>query len=267
MKKMNFHKQWVLLTGASSGLGAAMARQLAAEYGARLILVARRNERIVALAQELRERHGSEVVTLCADLSETSEIDRVVTEALAGRELYAAVLNAGATHFGHHDELSWDDFERMLRLNIQGTARFLHLLLPHLEQSRNNGGILIVASMAGLGPVPYQSAYSGTKAFLVNYGCSLHHEMRDRGVTVTTFAPGGIATEMTEGSRFNDLRGWLMPVEPCARSALSGFARRKYLVIPGIVYRVGAVLTRLLPQYFVVRQVASQYRRSLSRNS
>ncbi len=267
MKKMNFAGKWVLVTGASSGLGAEMARQLATEHQARLILVARRIDRIESLARELRERHGTEVATIAADLGKRAEVDRIVSEITDRYDLYAAVLNAGTTHFGHHDELDWDGLEQMLELNVYGTARLVHGLLPHLEKGRKNGGILLIASLAGLTPVSYQSAYSGTKAFLVNYGCSLHHEMRTRGVTVTTFAPGGIATEMTQGQRFNDLRSWLVPVEPCARAALRGFVKRRYLVVPGVIYRIGSVLTRLLPQSFVVGQVAAQYRKSLAKNS
>lgn len=267
MKSMNLSGKWVLVTGASSGLGAEMARQLATVYQARLILVARRQDRLEALAQELRLGHGTEVLTLAADLSELAEVDRVVAEVQQHCSLYAAILNAGATHFGHHDELGWEGFQRMLQLNVQSTARFLHLLLPQLEQSRQQGGVLVVASLAGLAPVAYQSAYSGTKAFLVNYACGLHHEMRTRGVSITTFAPGGIATEMTQGARFNDLRAWLVPVGPCARSAIEGLRRRKYLVVPGLTYRWGSRITRLLPQNFLVGQVAAQYRRSLSRNA
>jgi uncharacterized protein len=266
MKNMSFQGRWVLVTGASSGLGAEIARQLAVEHGARLILVARREERIEALAQELRQRHGTEVLTIAADLSLPAEAERITQLILSQTRLYAAILNAGSTHFGHHDEIEWDELERMLQLNVIGTTRLVHLLLPELERNSEHGGILLVASMAGLVPVAYQSAYSGTKSFLVNYGCSLHHEMRTRGVTVSTFAPGGIATEMTQGRRFNDLRGWLMPVEPCAKAALSGFKKRKYLIFPGVVMRIGAVVTRLLPQSLVVGLVASQYRKSLSRH-
>lgn len=267
MKTMNFHGKWVLVTGASSGLGAEIARQLGGEHGAKLVLVARRGDRIDQLAQELRLRHGTEVLTFAADLSDLTQIDRVFEKVRAQCTLYAAVLNAGATHFGHHDELGWDGFQRMLQLNVLGTARFLHLLLPYLEAAGQSGGILVVASLAGLTPVAYQSAYSGTKGFLVNYTCSLHHEMRPRGVSVTTFAPGGIATEMTQGVRFNDLRQWLVPVEPCARTAIQGLRKRKYLVIPGFIYRWGSLATRFFPQSFVVGQVATQYRRSLAKNS
>lgn len=266
METMNFRGRWVVVTGASSGLGEEMAKQLTRDHGAHLVLVARRRERLEALAEKLRA-YGTEVRVLDADLGRLEEATRVFEEATRDVPVYAVILNAGATHFGHHDELDWDGFSKMLDLNVRSTSKLLQSFLPYLEKRGENGGVLVVASLAGLTPVAYQAAYSGTKAFLVNYACSLHHEMKPRGVTVSVFAPGGIATEMTAGERFNDLRTWLVPVGPCATEALSGLARRKYLTIPGFVYGWGARLTRLLSQDFLVGRVAAQYRRSLTKNS
>ena len=266
-RKMDFRNRWVLVTGASSGLGAEMAEQLAAKHGAHLILVARREDRLQELSRRIQEQHSVQTKVIAADLGLPGEAQRVFEVATQETPVYAAILNAGTTHFGHHDELLWDDFEKMLQLNVMSTSRLMTSFLPYLEKRREHGGVLVVASLAGLNPVAYQSAYSGTKAFLVNFACSLHHEMKTRGVTVSTFAPGGIATEMTEGQRFNDLRGWLVPVEPCANSALQGFKKRRYLTIPGFVYRWGSVITRFVPQNFLVGQVASQYRISLKKNS
>ncbi len=256
----------MLVTGASSGLGAELARQLARDFGAHLVLVARRVDRLAALGEELGA-FGSEVRVIEADLGRDGEVERVFEEATSAAPLHAAFLNAGVTHFGHHDELDFPSFEKMLELNVRSTARFLSLLLPYLEERGENGGVQIVASLAGLTPVSYQAAYSGTKAFLVNYGCSLHHEMKPRGVTVSVFAPGGIQTEMTAGERFNDLRTWLVKVEPCARECIQGLQRRAYLTVPGFIYRWGSRLTRLLPQSFLVGRVAAQYRHSLTRNA
>jgi hypothetical protein len=267
MKAMELKGRWVLVTGASSGLGREMARVLAKEHRANVVLVARRAEKLEELAQELRAQHQVEVRSIAADLSREDEAERLFRAATAEVDLHAAVLNAGVTHFGHHDELSWDAFKQMMALNIITTTRLTTLLLPYLERRGENGAVMLVSSMAGLAPTPYQSAYSATKAFLVNYGCSLHHEMAPRGVSVTTFAPGGIITDMTAGERFNSLRGWLMPVDVCARSAVKALQRREYLAVPGFVYRVGSVLTRLLPQRFFTGRVAAQYRRSLVENS
>jgi uncharacterized protein len=261
MKKMDLQGRWVLVTGASSGLGREMARVLAREHRANLVLAARRIELLDALASELRS-HQVEVRPIAVDLSREEEAERLF-EAATSVDLHAAVLNAGITHFGHHDELSWSRFKEMLSLNIVTTTRLTSLLLPYLERRAEHGAVMLVSSMAGLAPTPYQSAYSATKAFLVNYGCSLHHEMAPRGVSITTFAPGGIITEMTQGERFNALKGWLMPVDVCARAAVKAMVRREYLTVPGLVYRLGSVLTRLLPQRFFAGRLAAQYRKSL----
>ena len=266
MKPLDLRGRWVLVTGASSGLGREMARVLAREYGANLVIVARRRERLLELAKELEVIGGVSVRVIAADLSEPEQADLVFEEATRDAALYGAILNAGITHFGNWDELSWVDFQQMHALNVTSVVRMSTLLLPYLEKRGENGGLMLVASMAGLMPIPYQTAYSATKAFLVNFGCGLHHEMDRRGVSVTTFVPGGIRTEMTDGQRFNDLRGWLMPVEKCAREAVRAFRARAYLHSPGVIYRLGSVVTRLLPQRFFIARLADQYRKSLERN-
>lgn len=241
-----------------------MARQLAENFGAHLVLVARRKDRLETLAKELESSAGVSVQVVAADLSRQEEVQRVFEEATAEHPLYAAVLNAGVTHFGHWDELSWEEYRRMLELNVLGTTQLTTLLLPYLEARSEAGGLLLVASMAGQTPLAYQTVYSASKAYLVHFGCGLWHEMQARGdVSVTTFAPGGIETEMTSGKRFNGLRSFLMPVEDCAREGLAAFERRAYLHVPGTLNRVGSALSRLLPQKLVIGQVAAQYRRSL----
>ncbi|HEU4577964.1 MAG TPA: SDR family oxidoreductase [Polyangiaceae bacterium] len=266
MKPMDLTSRWILITGASSGLGRELARVLARDHGANLVVVARRRERLDELANELETNHGVSVRALTADLAQIDQVDRVFSEATQDTPLYGAILNAGVTHFGKWDELAWAEFERMHALNVTSVVRMTTHLLPYLEKRKEQGGLMLVSSMAGLVPVPYQTAYSATKAFLVHFGCGLHHEMEPRGVSVTTFVPGGIQTEMTQGAAFNDLRSWLMPVERCARDAVRAFRDREYVYSPGFVYRWGSAVTRLLPQRFFIGRVAEQYRRSLERN-
>jgi short-subunit dehydrogenase len=138
------------------------------------------------------------------------------------------------------------------------------LFLPHLLEANRGGGILLVASMAGLTPVPYQTAYSGTKGFLVNFGRGLYHELHGKNVSVTTFVPGGIVTEMTAGERFVPLKGWLMPVDRCAREAIQGFVRRDYLTVPGFANRIGSMLMRFVPERFLTGRVAATYRTAIA---
>jgi short-subunit dehydrogenase len=264
---MNFRGKWVLVTGASSGLGREIARRLARDHGANLVLAARRAARLEELKSELERNAGVSVHTIVADLSNGDDVDRVFREATAARPIYGVVLNAGVTHFGAFHELSWADFQAMLATNVISAVRLTTLFVPYLEERDEGGGILLVSGMSGLTPMPYQAAYGGTKAFLISFARGLHYELEGKNVSITTFAPGGIATEMTAGERFGPLRSWLMPVEPCAREAVRAFVKRRALHVPGFIYRLGNVVIRLLPQGFVTARISAAYRGALMKTA
>lgn len=263
MKNMDFRGRRVLVTGASSGLGWEMAKVLAYEHGATVIPVARRMSRLEELKREIESRSSVKVEPIAADLSSIEDVDRVFREATKGGPLYGAVLNAGITHFGEYHELTWENFQAMLATNVTGVVRLTTHLLPYLEERSEGGGVLIVSSMAGLTPVPYQTAYSATKAFLVNFGCGLFHETLGKNVSVTTFVPGGIQTEMTSGERFKALGGWLMPADKCAEEAIDCFQKRRYLHAPGVFMRAGTSLMGLVPKQFLAGRLARTYRGAL----
>lgn len=265
---MQFQSRWVLVTGASSGLGLEMARQLARDHKANLALVARRGDRLLALKQELESKYGVSVQPIVADLSRESDVERVFREATSEHDLYGAILNAGITHFGEHTDLSWPEFKAMLDTNVNAVAHLTHLSVPYLLERKQAGGLMLVASMAGVTPVPYQAAYSGTKAFLVGFGHSLWHELKHTDVSITTFVPGGIATEMSESSGlsryFGDGGLFIQSPEACAREALGAFQKRKHTHVSGLVNQLGVVAGKLLPRAFMVGQVASEYRKALA---
>jgi short-subunit dehydrogenase len=255
MSPLELRGRWVLVTGASSGLGREMAKMLAATYGAHLFVVARRQDRLSELKSELEQSAGVQVETCVADLSKLEDVDRVIQSATTGRALAGAILNAGVTHFGAYEALD---------TNVIATVRLATAFIPHLE--RQGGALMIVASMAGIHPVPYQSHYSGTKAFLVNFGLGLWHELAGRNVSVTVYAPSGVVSEMTSGDSFVPLRRWLMPVDQAAREGVEAFRARKYLHISGFTNRVGSVFARILPQRFSTGLVAAQYRAALKKS-
>jgi uncharacterized protein len=267
MKRLDFAGRWVLVTGASSGLGREIARQLAHEHRAHVILVARRGARLRDLAREIEASGVVRAHVIEADLSREADVDRVFAEATAIGEVYGVVLNAGVTHFGEHHDLSWADFQTMLATNVTSVVRLTSLFVPYLAEKKSHGGVLLVASMAGLIPVPYQSAYSGTKAFLVHFGRGLSEELRGKPVSLTTFAPGGIATELTEAaglSKYFRSGVAMMDAETCARAALRGFARRDYVHVPGLFNQLGALLGRWLPQRLFGAAIGAQYRKALA---
>jgi short-subunit dehydrogenase len=259
---MDFRGKWVLVTGASAGLGREMARQLAVEHQANLVVSARRAQRLEELKAEL-EAKGVQVAIVTGDMAKPEDVDRVLAEATAGRPLYGAILNAGVSHFGHHHEMPWDDFLSMLQLNVTSNVRMATELVAHMKQHQLGGGIMMVSSMAGVMPVPYQSAYSGTKAFLNSFGTALAHELEGQPVSMTVFAPGGIQTEMTSGERFAALRSWLAPVDVTARAAIRAMQRREHLAVPGFVNQLGLFAFRFVPRRFAMGQVAATYRKAL----
>jgi short-subunit dehydrogenase len=242
-----------------------MAKILAVRYGANLLLVARREDRLNEVKRELEQQGGTKVDICVADLAKLEDVDRVIETATRGRALFGAILNAGVTHFGSYAELSWESFRNMLDTNVIATVRMATALVPAIEAQ--GGGLMIVSSMAGIHPVPFQTHYSGTKAFLVHFGIGLWHELQGRNISITTYAPSGVVSEMTAGHNFVPLRRWLMPVEQAANEGVEAFRNRKYLHISGFTNRVGSAFARLLPQRFATSLVAAQYRNALKKQS
>ena len=170
---MEFRGRYVLVTGASSGLGTDIARHLASAHGANLILVARRADRLEALRVELTEKHKIDAVCIPADLSVAADVERVFDESTRGRSVYGVVLNAGVTHFGEALEQPFEAFEAMLATNLTSVARLTWRFVPYLKAQGQGGGVMLVSSLAGFWPMPFQAAYGGTKAFLNNFGHKL----------------------------------------------------------------------------------------------
>lgn len=263
MAQLQFKNKWVLVTGASSGLGYEMAMQLAVVHQANLIVVARRADKLQALQQEIEAKSQVKVKTVTADLSLIEDIDRVVKTALEEDNLYAAILNAGITYFGQHLELEWDVFEKMLQTNVSGMVRMAQQLVAYFERGSKEGGLMIVSSMAAVLPTPYQAAYSGTKGFMLNFITALSHELQNRNFSMTVYLPGGMVTEMTDNEKFSPLKRWLMPVSEAARQGLTALRKRKTTHIPGATNRLGAYLSGIIPKKIIVRGMARTYGKAL----
>jgi short-subunit dehydrogenase len=263
MSKLQFKNKWVLVTGASSGLGEEMARQMAIEHGANLILLARRREKLEQLKIELEKDAKVSIKVIVADLSNLGDVDKAIDEVLKDGQLYGAILNAGVTYFGRHSDLPWEQFQTMLQTNVVSVVRITNRLVAHFEATGDEGGILIVSSMAALFPVPYQSAYSGTKAFILSFARALAPEIRNPSFSLSVYAPGGIVTEMTAGENFHDLQGWLMPVKEAAKEGIHAFQTRKGVYVPGMLNKVGGFFMNLLPKKFITGKMSKVYEKAL----
>lgn len=263
MKKLELAGKWVLITGASSGLGQEMARQLATKYSANLIIAARRKDKLDELKAELEAIKGIKVKVIVADLSVHDDVVRMIDECLAGGQLYGAILNAGVTYFGRHNDLAWAQMENIMKTNVNSVVYMTSRLVNHFEQSKNEAGVMIVSSMAAFFPVPYQAIYSATKAFIMAFANALSVEMKNPALSLTVYAPGGIATEMTEGKNFNDLKSWLMPVDQAATEGIRSFVNRKHVHIPGFFNRLGNVFMGFMPRKFITKNMGKVYYKAL----
>jgi uncharacterized protein len=266
MKELSLQGRFTLVTGASAGLGREMARQIARRHGGHLVLVARRRERLDELAKEL-EGHGAQVVCIAADLSKPDDVERVFEEATRGRAIHGAILNAGVTYFGHHLELHPNEQHAILSTNVMSVVRLSQLFLRHQIEKSPGGGVMAISSMAGAVPTPYQAMYSGTKAFLNQYGVALAEEVRGRDVSMTVFCPGGIATEMLEKAgyahKFKKGDFGVMDADVCARLALDAFVSRRSFAVPGAIYRLGDLLQRLVPRSILASFQAQVFKGAL----
>ena len=265
MSKLQFKNKWILVTGASSGLGEEMARQLAHQHQANLILLARRKDKLERLKTELEKEAKVSVKVIVADLSNLQDVDRAIDEVLKGGLLYGAILNAGITYFGKHVDLEWDQFQTILQTNLVSVVRMTSRLVKHFESTSNEGGILIVSSMAAMFPIPYQAVYSGTKGFILSFATALAHEIKNPKFSLSVYTPGGIVTEMTTGENFNDLRGWLMPVKQAAKEGIYAFQNRKSTYIPGFLNKVGGYFLNLLPKGITMRKMGKVYEKALAK--
>lgn len=254
-----FEGKWVLVTGASSGMGVEFARQTA-QVGARLVLAARREDKLEALAAELREAHGSDVVVLRTDLAEPGAAARLVG-ALSERgiALDHLINNAGV---GRARPLNGDDPEtvgQLVTLNCTALTELTTALLPGLLAS-GRGGILQVASMVGFYPSPFMAAYAASKAYVLSFTEALSVELQKSSLRLTALCPGHVPTGFQKTAGFGDeamtVPGSLSP-ERTVALALRAYERRKLVFVPGLVNWLGAALMRFLPRSWVARISAS----------
>lgn len=199
MTKIDYHDQTTIVTGASSGLGAEFARQLAAR-GSNLVLVARRADRLETLAEELIRAHGVAVTVVARDLGQP-DAGRTLRAELESRGIHATGLvnNAG---FGTHDTFSNEDPDRLQDMIALNVAALVDLTRAYIDPLASAGtGVLInVASLLGFQPTPYLAVYGATKAFVLSFTESLWEETRGTGLRVLAISPGAVATEFYDAA-------------------------------------------------------------------
>jgi short-subunit dehydrogenase len=242
-----------LVTGASSGIGADLARELARD-GHDLLLTARRGERLAALARELAS-HGAGATVVAADLARPGAAAGLASE-IAGRGLAVEVLicNAGLGANGRFDESDPVRNAEMLQVNVVALTELTRLLLPGMV-ARRRGRVMLVASTAGFQPGPQMAVYCATKAYVLSLGEALAWELRGSGVTVTTVCPGATATEFSQVAKASEaglFKSGLIPVmssQAVARGAYRALAAGRRVAIIGLVNKLVAYSGRFSPRF------------------
>ncbi|MCM3926220.1 SDR family oxidoreductase [Frankia sp. AiPs1] len=242
-----------LVTGASSGIGAAFAQAYAAR-GATLVLVAPAESRLKEVAQRLGNRYGVEVHAVPIDLAEESGPDQLAKAvAETGLEIDILVNNAGFGTRGPYHELSADRDHREVMVNVVAVERVAHLFLPTMV-ARGSGTIINVSSTSGFQAVPYMAVYGASKAFVLSFSIGLWAECRPRGVRVLALCPGPTDTDFFEvlGSRMS-AGGRLRTTDEVVAAAFRALDRGQAYVIDGRLNYLTSNASRLLPRGLVAR--------------
>ncbi|MFF0814494.1 mycolate reductase [Rhodococcus sp. NPDC003318] len=252
-----------VVTGASSGIGEALATELAAQ-GHSLILVARRGDLLDALAATLSEAHGVEVEVRAVDLSDRDRRSALVDE-LSGREISILCNNAGIASFGPVAELDPSYERAQVELNAVAVHDLTLAVLPGMI-ARGSGGILMVGSAAGNMPIPNNATYAATKAFVNTFSESLRGELKDSGVHVTLLAPGPVRTETPDPADASIVDRlvpdflWISS-EYTAKLSLEALSKNKMRVVPGILSKGMSVAGGYSPRAIVAPIVGTFYKK------
>ncbi len=262
MKRLDFNGKLVVVTGASSGLGREIARGLALREKANVVVAARRRERLEELKAEIESRSASRVCIVPVDLSAPAGPETLFREANAFGEVHALVNCAGVTFYGKTLEASLEQDEQIVAVNLMAGMKATMLFLRRFLE-RGTGAILTVTSVSAFVPTPYQNVYSVTKHGIQAFMEGLAREYRGHGVTFSTFAPGGMATEMFTLSgldrKFGKDTSYNMDAEQAARRALASFKKRSLCSVQGLLYKVVVFLARLAPRRLVAWAVERVY--------
>jgi uncharacterized protein len=247
--------RWTIVTGASSGIGADLARQFSA-IGHNLILVARRRAKLQALADALRERDRGIVEIMEFDLTK-AKAPRALFDAVEemGVPVHTLVNNAGFGLRGDFVELSIDEQLEMMNINMTALTKLSHLFLPGMIE-RKQGGIINVSSTAAFQAGPHMAVYYASKAFVLSLSEALHEEVKPHGVTVTALCPGPTESGFGERAGMDGTRLFQrskMTSERVAEIGVEGYRAGHAIVVTGMRNRMASQASRILPRFLTRR--------------
>ena len=254
-----------VVTGASSGIGTEVARELC-RRGHGVTLVARREDRLRALADDLAQSHGVRVEVIAADLTDAgSRADLPGDIETLGLVVDVLVNNAGFTTMGPVSKATRADELALVRTNVEAVVDLCTMFVPAMV-TRHRGAVMNTASTAAFQPLPGQAAYGASKAFVLSYGRALGAELRGTGISVTTLCPGPVETGFAEAAGMTDAEAseslpkvmWI-PAADVAKAALDGLDAGRPVVIPGMANRVTAAVAQITPKSLILPLLVARH--------
>lgn len=245
------NKGTALITGASSGIGEALSHRFA-ERGHDLIVTARREDKLKALAETLTSEHGTGVHVIACDLTQPDGPGELAGAVAAlGVDVDILVNNAGVAYTGNFQDLESNTVDMLLDLNIVSLTKLTHLFLPAMI-ARGAGRILNVGSVASFQPVPSMSLYAASKAFVLSLTEGLSEEVRGTGVSVTALCPGLTRTEMVESLQAEGIPAFMMSSpEEVAREGYEALMNREVIRVPGLANQAAVTWAKFQPRWLV----------------
>ena len=254
-----------IVTGASSGIGTELAHALA-RRGHGVTLVARREDRLRTIAEQVEKEHEVRAEVLTADLTDEQSRANIPHE-IAQRGLTVDILvnNAGLSTTGPVHRSNPERELAMIRTDVEAVVHLCSLFLPAMVE-RGSGAVLNVASTAAFQPLPGQAGYGGSKAFVLSYSQATRAELKGTGVTMTVLCPGPVETEFGEVAGFTEEESsnalpkfmWVSAAD-VAETAIEGLSKGRAVVIPGATNRIGAVVAHLTPRRLLLPLLRRQH--------
>jgi short-subunit dehydrogenase len=256
----------VAITGASSGIGRAMVRTFA-RNGHAVLAVARREERILALCQEMMEKHEATVHCLALDITSQGATQTLFEEAVrVFGKVHVLINNAGMSPYQEFQELDFRHLCQILALNIQSLTELCHLFIPHMLAHGEPSHVVNVGSVGGYAPLPKLSVYTGTKHYVRAFTNLLYHEYRGSNIQISALHPGGTLTEfpVLAGQRAKKFaQKSMMTPEQVAEIAYPAILKGKRVIVPGAMNKLAVLMGKILPFPWAIRMMEFIYNQSV----
>ena len=259
MSNAKFKGDTVLITGASSGIGAAFAYYMAS-LGANLILTARSEDKLKQIAGELENKYAAIVHVFPADLRNADAPQQIFGQVeAAGLFVDVLINNAGFGKWANFLAEDIELYQQMLSVNINALVRLSYLFIPGML-SHGKGGVINVASTAAFQPVPYIAVYSASKSFVLNFTEALAGEYSESGLRFLALCPGNTATNFMAVANADTTGMPFAEPEDVVKSAINAYFKQRSYHIPGVTNYLTAMLSRILPRDTVIRILANMFK-------